>query len=310
MPQSGQDHDALVLPDVYIIGTQKSGTTSLYDWIAQHPRVYGNPSAKDVPFFAMDDVYSKGLQHLVNLFRFAPPDSLVLGGEVSAIFFPFAIERLHAVIPNAKLIVAIRNPVDRAYSAWQFAVERGLEDRTFEQSVADEILGITYETNIVNLAYKDYLARGKYAEQLECLSKHFPAEQVHVIFFEELRADPEKVMNGVWKYFGVDNFKPEFDVKNVTQGGARFKWIQRLLYIPRNRTDIFARFVRALLPYGARFIVRSFLEQINRVPNAKRNAMTPEIRQTLVEYFMEDMGRLPSLIGVDAEKLTKLGWGK
>lgn len=299
------------LPDVYVVGAQKCGTTSLFDWIAQHPNVYGNRAAKDIPFFAMDSVYSKGVQHLANFSLTAPDDSLVLGGEVSAMFLRSAVVRLHATIPNAKLIVAIRNPVDRAYSAWHFAVERGVEDRTFEQSIEDEIRGIPYEVNVVNLAYKDYLARGKYADQLEYIFQYFPREQVHVIIFEEMRNDPATVVSDVCDFLRIKEFIPEFNVKNVTQGGARFKWIQRLLYIPRSETDLFARIVRVLMPYKVRFVVRNILERVNRVPRKKIYGMSSELRQRITDYFVADMQRLPTLLGSnDFEVMRKLGWGK
>lgn len=299
------------LPDVYIVGAQKAGTTSLFDWIAQHPRVFGNPAAKDVPFFAMDDVYAKGLQHLADFSRAAPADSLILGGEVSAMFLPTALARLHDAIPNAKLIVAIRNPVDRAYSAWQFAVERGLEIRSFEQAMADEIQGVPYNDNLTNMAYKNYLARGKYAEQLQIIMQYFPRKQIHVVIFEELRIDPARVFNEICQYLGVAEFHPAFEAKNVTMGGARFKWLQHLLYVPRSKSDGLAQFVRAVLPYKARFIVREFLGRINRVPSKNKSAMTREMRLQLVQHYEHDMQKLIGDLQIaDREVLAKLGWGK
>lgn len=299
------------LPDVYIIGAQKCGTTSLYDWIAQHPSVYGNPAAKDIPFFAMDDVYNRGPQYLANFSLRAPDDSLVLGGEVSAMFSPKAIARARELIPNAKLIVALRNPIDRAFSAWQFAVERGLEERTFDQVVEEEVSGVPYDDNVVNMAYMDYLARGKYAVQLEKLYLYFPREQVHIILFEEMLNDPSKIIRGVCNFLEVAEFVPEFAARNITQGGARFRWIQRLLYMPRKKNDAIAQLVRKLLPYRARFMVRNILEQFNRIPSARKQSLSPDIRLALAEYFSGDLKELTKLLNLEDEgAFAKFGWGR
>jgi hypothetical protein len=301
------------LPGIYIVGAQKCGTTSLFDWIAQHPGVYGNPVAKDIPFFALDDVYSCGAQHLANFSRKAPANSLILGGEVSAMFYPKAIARMHGLIPEAKLIAMLRNPVDRAFSAWRFAVERGLEARTFNQVVHEEMNGRVYEENAVDLAYKHYLARGKYAEQLENLYQYYPKEQVHIVLFEDMRDDPNGVVRGVFDFLQLADFLPDFSVKNVTEGGARFRLIQKLLYYPRARNDAFAFLVRELLSTRVRFLLRRYLEHLNRVQDGGKHEISPPARRQLNDYFKDDLVKLHSMLGMDLDGdsvLVKHGWGE
>ncbi len=287
------------LPDVYIIGAQKSGTTTLYDWIAQHPQIFGDPLGKDFPFFSQDSLYKKGPKELTKFSKGAKPNQLILGGEVNAMFVENAGEKLYKVIPNAKLIAILRNPVDRAYSAYCYAVERLLENRTFEQAIKEELEG--YKYSWFDSMQKDYLRHGLYAQQLKAIFEYYPKKQLYIIIFEEWKKNPYKVMEEVFRFIGVDpNFMPVMRVKNVTKGRYRSRFIAKIIHwqAPEN---ILGKFLKLIIPFRVRTSIRRKLVEINRV-KAPKPDFPDSLRKFLKDYYRNEIKELEEIL---EQKLTE-----
>jgi hypothetical protein len=218
-----------VLPDFLIIGTMKGGTTSLYNYMIQHPYVL--PAVKkEVHFFDWD--FQKGLQHYRSQF----PTSLykktlqffykhaLICGEASPYYFfhPHVARRVAQTIPNVKLIAILRNPVDRAYSHYWYWKKANIEHLSFEDALKAEperLMGElekmlndeTYDS--FNYGYYSYLARGRYIEQLEHWESYFSKEQILVLCSEELYTAPSKTLQRVadflsLPYWNLQNYSP------------------------------------------------------------------------------------------------------
>jgi hypothetical protein len=198
------------LPDFLVIGAQKAGTTALYAYLRQHPGITG-PSWKEVSFF--DRHYARGEAWYRGNF----PNSLRARGLVgeaspSYLFHPLAPERVAALVPDAKLIALVRNPVDRAYSHYQHEVALGREPLSFEDALAAEgerLRGeeerLRSDPSYFSHAWWNYTyrARGLYADQLERWLALFPPEQLLVLPSEELGADPEAGYAQVLAFLGA-----------------------------------------------------------------------------------------------------------
>ena len=197
------------LPDFLILGAQKAGTTALYAYLRWHPQITG-PSFKEVSFF--DRHYARGERwyraHL-------PVRRKGLVGEASPsyLFHPLAPERVARLLPSARLIALLRNPVDRAFSHYQHEVALGREELSFEDALARE--GERMEGEIERMlrepeyfSYRwwnyTYAARGRYAEQLERWFATFPREQLLVLLTDELAADTAAAYGRVLEFLGVD----------------------------------------------------------------------------------------------------------
>lgn len=187
------------LPDFLIIGAQKSGTTSLYDHLAQHPAV--RPSAtKEVHYF--DREYARGQRWYRGHFALdarARRSGLVTGEATPAyLLFPLAPARARRLVPDARLVAVLRDPVDRAFSHYQHEVAKGHEQCSFEEALDREAARLAAEEDRQGgggvlghaLEHHSYLTRGRYAEQLERWLEHFAAEQLLVLAAEELYGDP------------------------------------------------------------------------------------------------------------------------
>jgi hypothetical protein len=191
------------LPDFLVIGAQKSGTTALYAYLLWHPSVLG-PSWKEISYFdrhaARGPAWYRGQFPLeARVRRAARRTGHAVVGEASPsyVLHPLAPERVARLLPRARLIVVLRNPVDRAYSHYHHEVSLGREPLTFEEALEHEeqrldgeIERMTRDPSYFSHPWWDhtYRARGLYAEQLERWLAVFPREQLHVIVTEELRA--------------------------------------------------------------------------------------------------------------------------
>jgi Sulfotransferase domain len=182
------------LPDFLILGAQKAGTTALYAYLRWHPQITG-PSFKEVSFF--DRHYAHG-ERWYRAHMPARRRSLVGEASPSYLFHPLAPERVASMLPDARLIALLRNPVDRAFSHYQHEVALGREPLSFEDAIdseeermrgeVEQMLG---EPSYFSHAWWNYtyVARGRYAEQLERWFARFPRERLLVLFTEELAAD-------------------------------------------------------------------------------------------------------------------------
>lgn len=207
-----------VLPDFLIIGGQRCGTTSLFKYLAEHPRVAVPPLGKGAHFFDTNfergENWYRGHFPVRRLAREGGPIGRKLTGEGSPyyLFHPLAPQRVADLLPGVKLIAMLRNPVSRAYSHYWHEVARGFESMSFEEAVALEPerlaeAGARISTDhgyaSFNHQHWSYLSRGLYADQLEAWYAHFPREQLMVISSEQFFAHPDEAYGEILDFLGL-----------------------------------------------------------------------------------------------------------
>jgi hypothetical protein len=186
-----------------IIGAQRAGTTSLYNYLTAHPEI-APAATKEVHFF--DVHYSKGPAWYEA--QFAGRAESQITGEASPyyLFHPLAAVRAAALLPEAKLIVLLRNPVDRALSQHQHETRRGKETLSLEQALAveDSRLAGEAERIVREPGYRStahqwysYRARGCYMDQIENWLRCFRREQLLILLSEQFYADPSTELRRV-----------------------------------------------------------------------------------------------------------------
>jgi sulfotransferase family protein len=196
------------LPDFLVLGAQKAGTTALYDYLYRHPAISG-PRWKEVSFF--DRHWGRGERWYRGNFprRARPP---VGEASPSYLFHPLAPQRVRSLVPDARLVALLRNPVDRAFSHYQHEVALGREPLSFEDALAaedertrGEIERMVGDPRYFSHAWWNwtYRARGLYAEQLERWYAIFPREQLLVLSTEELGTAPAETYGRVLAFVGA-----------------------------------------------------------------------------------------------------------
>ena len=216
------------LPDFMVIGAAKCGTTSLFDWVCQHPFV-ARPTTNGLPRKELL-YFDYGFDRPPGWYReHFPPTSEredfarlhgrpFLTGEATATYLThwWAPERAARVVPAAKLIVTLRNPVDRAYSAFHMSRREELERaETFEQALALEAERLAPEVAATQadprynppvpppLGYWSYLQRSRYADHVERWQQFFPREQFLFLEFERMAAEPQATLDQVYDFLGL-----------------------------------------------------------------------------------------------------------
>ncbi len=240
------------LPDFLIIGAQKCGTTFLYQQLVQHPRV--KPAfVKEVHYFDLN--FYKGNNWYRSHFPLQIHNSRThITGEASPyyLFHPHAARRASAVVPDAKLIVLLRNPVDRAYSHYQHQVIRGqgearetltfeeaieVEERTLPEEVGKMIQDEHYQS--LDHRTRSYLRRGIYIDQLQVWSSFFQREQMLVLKSENLFSGTTDALERMLNFLGIPHWAPEtYSIPNKREYSGVSPYTRQRLdeyYKPYNR---------------------------------------------------------------------------
>jgi len=210
-------------PDFLIIGAQKAGTTSLYRYLISNPRVL---PAKDKQLHYFDFNFDKPVEWYEAKFPDKEGRHGVVTGEATPyyLFHPDAAARAAHLFPDCKLIALLRDPVDRACSHYFHELKNGTEPLSFEEALAAEEERLRGEEEKIMRAVNlysfnhvkySYLARGRYAEQVEKWLARFPRERFLFVQSERLFTNPEAVMDRVFEFLGVPPYGPiDFKVHN------------------------------------------------------------------------------------------------
>ena len=214
----------LAVPNFLIIGVQKGGTTSLYRYLLQHPQVV--PAVrKEVHFFDLH--YDRGLEWYRAQFPASPQPHGCLVGEASPyyIFHPLVAHRVYQTLPDAKIIVLLRDPVDRVLSHYFHEVRWGFETLGLEAALACEVERLAGEAERMlddgsyqsfNYQHYSYLKRSCYVEQLMVWRSLFPASQLLVLCSEMLYSDPGASLGRVVRFLELEPFEfSDFEKHNA-----------------------------------------------------------------------------------------------
>ena len=222
-----------MLPGLLICGAQRCGTTSMYRSLSQHPAVLKPVLHKGVHYF--DTGYGHGPRWYAAHFplrltaaraaRRTGLRSVTFESSPYYLFHPLAATRIASDLPGVKILVLLRDPVERAYSAHAHELARGFETEPFEAAleledarVAGEAERLATDPTYLSVSYQHhaYVRRGRYIEQLERLERLFGRERLHVVDSEDFFTEPEPVWAGVLDFLGLPWPRlPAFDRHNA-----------------------------------------------------------------------------------------------
>jgi hypothetical protein len=278
-----------------VIGGQKCATTTLFRHLASHPQIY-MPPHKELNFFAKPERFARGLAWYLDTHFADAPDGAICG-EASPLYLALgsAAQRIHASVPDARLVALLRNPIDRAYSHYRMAVRRGLETRDFASAIRDQQARGTPRGDPEDFE-RDYLAFGAYGHSLAAYLTRFARSQIHVEFTEELARDPAGVMRRITAFLGADPGFAYPALGRVYHAGGRGR-------VPRPVARAVKGAIKRLRPLiGARRARAAafWFETEASVRRTRDGGPTPSERALLHEVYRDDVARLEDALGAPA----------
>jgi Sulfotransferase family len=294
----------MTMPNFLIIGTAKSGTTALYNYLKQHPQVYMSP-VKEPKFFAYegekldfrgpgDRVANSSVVTDIEAYRalFAKASGETAVGEASPLYLyiPKARERISRYVPEAKLIAILRNPAERAYSHFSQMVRDGREPLDdFSQALGAEE-GRVRDNWAFGWHYK---RMGFYHAQLERYFDAFGRDQIKVYLYEDLKTDPVGVLRETFRFLDVDDaFVPDMSLKHNVSGIPKSRALHAFIRQSHPIKSVFKPFVPEQLRLRLKTSLRN--RNLRQPPPLSREA-----RKELAEAYREDILKLQGLIRRD-----------
>lgn len=303
----------IILPDFLILGAAKSGTTSLYFYLRQHPDIFLPQDVKEPGYLAFAECNSPQSnpatpypniwnsvvfqrERYLKLFSGAKPVQMV--GEATPEYLYLHndtvknIRKLYGErARDLKFIVVLRNPIDRIWSHYWMYIRDGYEGLSFDTASDDKTIRARLDVGW-HPSY-DYVGFGKYADQIAAWRDAFGAEAIKVILFDELKSSAPTVCSHLYEFLGVTSgFCPQTEIAFNKSGKLRHEWVHEHLF---RRESLIKSLARTLIPYESLQEIKHRLLEWN----TNRISMPPEIRRRLVDLYRPDIERLAAMLEKD-----------
>lgn len=281
------------LPDFFVVGAQKAGTTSLHDRIVKHPSVC-LPILKETQFFSFEKTFSLGVDWYCKQFPDCREEQIM--GEVCPdyMYFMGTAERIHIYIKRPKLIFIFRHPIERAYSHYLMSVRQGFESLSFYDALEAEEERMAQSEESV--AYHSYMSRGAYAEQVERYLAVFPSSEYLFVRFEDLTDSGlvgEKTFWDICGFLGVSRMNLETAIHSNAASQPRSIWLRDQLYGQSTIKKMFGRFLPEHVK--KKFVVT--IDRWNQLDIEKKPM--GEIPSQVIHKTVLEIQKLQSLTGLD-----------
>lgn len=276
------------IPDFFVIGAQKAGTTSLYEYLRQHPQIYMSP-IKEPSYFAPEQCPGGPeftWESYLHLFAGAGTE-LALGEATATYLWSAAAPlRIAVRIPEARIVIILRNPIDRAFSQYLHMLTEGVTRRSFRAQIS-----VSLRQPEMRFSHTwPFLELGLYHQQVARYLRQFPRSKVHICYYEEFARSPLRVMSELYAFLGVDPaYEPDvthrYNEPRVPKAAAA-------VYVLR-KSGVW-RALRAITPPRQRAALRSAAVR-------SRDSLTidPADHDFLAAYYHHDVEQLSCLLGRD-----------
>jgi len=306
-------------PNFFIVGAARAGTTSFSRYLAGHPDVYMSP-VKEPHFFATEVdpekfrdgfprredpgeyfkthplqptgcIYVRESKQYEQLFACAEGQAAIGEASVSYLYSKTAARRIREASPGARILIFLRNPIDRAYSHYLIDhPETSVTSEDFLQAVARDDASPKKGWGISNL----YVELGLYFEQVKRFQDAFPPEQVKVLFYDDYQQDTRKAMADICDFLGLRMADPD---------SIAYDWLNRSHRIPQF-PSIISRYRRTPIVRLGRSLPSKLKEAIWTGLSRAREPLTADARRRMASYFREDLAKLSGIVGRDLTHWT------
>jgi hypothetical protein len=288
------------LPNVFILGAAKAGTTTLFEQLRQLPAVYF-PFSKEPLFFSQDGMYDNGLSWYADTF-YKEAKGYAARGDASPHYLYWSEKvapRLAQAYPEPpKMIVLLRDPVARAYSWYWNMVREGNETLPFEEALVCEAERL--QTNWTALEKQGsmkygYVQGSRYATQLKPFLDAFSRENFHFVLYDDLKDDLQTILQGVLQFLGLDDEQRRFEqVQSNPAAMPRSMNLQRWL----RRQSTWREWLKPIIPIKARYQMKEKLLQMN-LRESSYPPINPKTAAELRDQLADEVMQLQDIIKRD-----------
>jgi len=285
----------------FIVGTPKAGTTSLYYYLEEHPEIYMSP-IKETNHFSYKEIKEQGLYYNVDYvitpeayqdqFSGLTNEKAVGEASVSYLFYASVPAQIKAYNPEARIIIVLRNPVDRGFSHYLMDKRLGFVSNTLE-----EIVDTGHDKNSqLNLFYQQFISLGCYYEQVKRYLDTFGKNQVRVFLYEDIQSDIDEVVKQIYTFLSVnDKYQPATDRKHNVFLAPKGLFIKKLYTFKPVRKVVKKLFGGPLQDK----IKQVFFER------EKKPILSPALKVKMQAIFKDDITKTAQLINRDLSHWLK-----
>ncbi len=285
----------LVLPNFLCIGAQKTGTTTLYQILKEHPDVTVSRPRKETKYFYRDEEYKLGLEFYSKFFSYEKPKKAIGEFDPDYLYFPYVAERIYNDLgTDVKFIVMFRNPVDRAYSQYLMSIHKGMEKLSFEEALKHEMKRIEKGGRIEKNNFS-YISRGLYDEQLSRYFKFFSKENfLFINYDEEFKNDLAGTLNKICNFLGIAQLELNINIRANEASKVKSETLRNLV---RKNNPIKRMLLKFISDPELKRKIRKKILNWNRT-NIKVVPLGENIRKELYQdYFSSSIEHLEKLTG-------------
>lgn len=284
-----------------VIGAGRAGTTTICDLLANQSAVCFS-TIKEIAYFSVPDLYKRGEKYYHSFFKHCSNQPIIASADTYLLMDEAAIHRINEYNPQIKFIVMLRNPVDRAYSSYNYSVNYGHHKayHKFLDSIEAE-KGIEQEPDIIKRNNLGHFYGSLYFHHLKKWFNVFPKKNFLFLTLSNLKKDPAKVYRQLEDFLEIKNIEKTDESKQLNANAKpKFKKLEQFLL---NRDMPLRKALRAFVPQFLKSaIINSHLvdkmHHLNR-EKTKYTPLTNQERQKALEYFSDDLAKLNEELGVD-----------
>lgn len=279
------------IPNLFIAGAPKCGTTSLYFYLEQHKEIFFS-EPKELNYFSNEEIKSQGLyyndyivkteEEYLKIFRKAANEHKIIGeASVSYFFYPSVPKKIFNFNPNAKIVIILRDPVKRAWSHYLMDKRLGLVNKDF--------MDVFYsEDESDKLYYQQYFLLGNYYTQVSRYFEYFDRKNIHILFTDDLKKDGQKELDKIFDFLEIERLVISDVAQYNSYRDAKFGFLKRLY-----KNKLLRKTASALLPAQTKnnFLSRFFI--------AKPPRLDSNVERILREYYLQEIKGLESLLNCD-----------
>tara|TARA_B100000609_G_C17118578_1_gene383664 strand:- start:64 stop:918 length:855 start_codon:yes stop_codon:yes gene_type:complete len=281
--------------NLFIVGTPKAGTTSLYHYLNEFPEILMS-NKKEPDFFSDKEIQEQGLYYGTSrintlskynrLFSGWTDESIIGEASVSYLFYPIVPERIKIYNDNSKIIIMLRNPVDRAFSHYLMDYRLGLTSNSFEEEF----------DNKESLNFQQYFLLGNYFHQVKRYLDIFGKQNVHIIFYSEFKDNTENELKKTISFLGINtDFRVDFNKIHNSFSMPKNNFIKMIYSIVWLRKILSLLFPVSLLRH-----IKTVLFYEGNKPK-----LSERTRELLCKYYLSDIENLEELLSINLSQWKK-----